>query len=87
MWNLVSSKCICYQDCLFFLFLCLNWWSDLIGKDRQQAPPHLALCSSSSKVQGIKMGNLLDISSTNKLFQASPVLVNLLSVYHIILGN
>ena len=38
MWNLVGSKCICDQDCLFLLFLCLNWWSDLIGNDRQQDP-------------------------------------------------
>ena len=42
MWNLVSSKCICDQNCLFLLFLCLNWRSDLIGKYRQQAPPRLA---------------------------------------------
>ena len=41
MWNLVSSKCICDQDCLFLLFLCLNWSLDLIGKDRQQASPSL----------------------------------------------
>ena len=39
MWNLVSSKSIYDQDCLFLLFLCLNWQLDLIGKDRQQAPP------------------------------------------------
>ena len=36
MWNLVSSKCICDQDCLFLLFLCLNWRSNLIGNDYQQ---------------------------------------------------
>ena len=36
MWNLVSSKCICDQDCLFLLFLCLNWQSDLVIKDLQQ---------------------------------------------------
>ena len=41
MWNLVSSKYICDQDCLFLLFLCPNWWSDLIGNDHQQYPPSL----------------------------------------------
>ena len=31
--------------------LCLNWRLDLVVKDCQQAPPHLPLCSSSSKVR------------------------------------
>jgi hypothetical protein len=45
-------------------------------KDRQQVHPHLALCSSSSKVLRTKMGHLLDMISVYMLFQASPKPMN-----------
>jgi hypothetical protein len=56
-------------------------------KDHQQAPPHLALCLSSSKVLRTKAVHLLDTKFAYKLSQASPEPVNFLSVYHNILGN
>jgi hypothetical protein len=46
-------------------------------KNHQQAPPHLVLCSSSSKVLRTKRVHLLDLKrSAYRLFQASPQLVN-----------
>ena len=62
--------------CLYAWILCKSWQLEIVVKDRQQDPPHLALWSSSSKVQGTKMGHLLDMISAYKLFQASPAPVN-----------
>ena len=73
--------------CLYAWILCKSWRLEIVFKDRKQAPPNLALCSSSSKVQGTKMSHLLDMISTYKLFLASPAPVNILSVYHRILSD
>jgi hypothetical protein len=41
MWKYDNLNNICVQDVLVLLLLCLNWWSDMVIKDRQQDPPSL----------------------------------------------
>lgn len=58
--------------------LCESWWLEIWVKDRQQAPPYLALCSSLRKALKTKMGHLLDMKPAYKLFQASPEPMNII---------
>ena len=41
MWKYVNSKCICVLSLLISPVLSLNWWLNLVVKDRQQDPPSL----------------------------------------------
>jgi hypothetical protein len=38
MWKYVNSKSICVKSLFVSPILDINWWSDLIAKDRQQIP-------------------------------------------------
>jgi hypothetical protein len=35
MWKYVNMNNICVQDVVVLMFLSLNWWSDLVNKNRQ----------------------------------------------------
>ena len=51
LWNQLVNKSILAFIPHFSPFLCRSWWSKLVINDRQQDPPHLALCSSRVKVR------------------------------------
>ena len=57
--------------------LCRSWWSKLVVNDRQQDPPHLALCSSRVKVRMRWPGSFLIEYPAQKLFHTLLFLVNL----------
>ena len=56
-------------------------------KNRQQAPPHLVLCSSSSKVLRTKRVHLLDLKICIQVIPSFTWTYELPSVYQNILGN
>ena len=70
---------------LFILFkmLVVKIWV----KHRQQAPPHLVLCSSSSKVQWTKRVDLLDLKICIQVILSITWTCELPSVYQNILAN
>ena len=51
LWNLLVNKSILAFIPHFGSFLCRSCRSKLVVSDRQQDPPHLALCSSRVKVR------------------------------------
>ena len=74
-WNFVSYEPYFYVWCSFGWILYKCWRLKVWVKDRQQLPHTKPFARPRVKLR-TKMGHLLDMTSTYKLFQASPVLVN-----------
>ena len=56
LWNtLINSPMLIFIP-QYAWFLCRSWWSNWVNIDRQQDPPHLALCSSRVKVRTMVYG-------------------------------
>ena len=68
---------------ILFKMLAVKIWV----KHRHQAPPHLILCSSSSKVQWTKRVHLLDLKICIQVILSFTWTCELPSVYQNILGN
>ena len=66
--------------------LCRSWWSKFVVNDRQQNPPHLALCSSRVKVRTKVSRELPDRISCTKVISYLALACELECVYHDILS-
>ena len=86
LWNSLVNKSILAFVPHFGSFLCRRWRSKLVVSDRQQDPPHLALCSSQVKVRTKVPRHLIDRTSCTKVVPYLAFACELECVYHDILS-
>ena len=82
LWNSLVNKFILVFIPHFGSFLCRSWLSKLVVSDRQQDPPHLALCSSRVKVRTKVPWHLLGRTSCTKVIPYLALACELECVYH-----
>jgi hypothetical protein len=82
LWNLLINKSILLFISHYGWVLCRNWQSKWVVSDRQQDPPHLALCSSWVKVRTKVSWQLLDRTSCTKVISYLAFACELECVYY-----